>query len=177
MWTDWKSASNASDGNDFEILADHVRLFGSVHFLITQVPNFWNKANLNFNFRVCSSPTHIDARTVNGNFSWLGTQTVFIYDTNPKSINSNSKQSERSWAYGISKDSGYYNNLIVWAELINFKFHLSQKITRQKRKLSGFRNSLLLPYRFEPNKFWRRLTDLLGKGFWLWCLWRRKIKY
>ena len=32
-WTIWKSASNASDGNDFEILADHVRLFGWVqHF-------------------------------------------------------------------------------------------------------------------------------------------------
>ena len=27
-WTAWTSASNANDGNDFEIIADHVKLFG-----------------------------------------------------------------------------------------------------------------------------------------------------
>ena len=27
-WTGWHSAYDANDGNDFEILADHVKLFG-----------------------------------------------------------------------------------------------------------------------------------------------------
>ena len=27
-WTDWNSASDASNGSDFELLADHVLLFG-----------------------------------------------------------------------------------------------------------------------------------------------------
>jgi len=27
-WTGWNSAYDANDGNDFEILADHVKLFG-----------------------------------------------------------------------------------------------------------------------------------------------------
>ena len=33
-WTGWHSAYDANDGNDFEILADHVKLFGLVfdHF-------------------------------------------------------------------------------------------------------------------------------------------------
>ena len=29
-WTDWYSTSNVTNGNDFEILADHVNIFGSV---------------------------------------------------------------------------------------------------------------------------------------------------
>ena len=28
IWTKWKSASNADNGDDFEILADHVKFFG-----------------------------------------------------------------------------------------------------------------------------------------------------
>ena len=27
-WTDWRSASGVDDGNDFERLDDHIRLFG-----------------------------------------------------------------------------------------------------------------------------------------------------
>ena len=27
-WTAWNSASDATSGNDFEILADHIKLFG-----------------------------------------------------------------------------------------------------------------------------------------------------
>ena len=30
QWTDWKSASDAKNGNDFEILGDHIKLFGLV---------------------------------------------------------------------------------------------------------------------------------------------------
>ena len=63
-------------------------------------------ASLNFNLRVCSKPSHIDARIINGSLSWLGADKVLIYDKNPKSVDANSEQSQRSWAYGISKDSG-----------------------------------------------------------------------
>ena len=33
---------------------------------------------------MCSRPTHIDARTVNDQFSCLGTDATLIYDTTPK---------------------------------------------------------------------------------------------
>ena len=36
-WTDWKSAFDANDGNDFEILADHINLFGSVQFSVEYI--------------------------------------------------------------------------------------------------------------------------------------------
>ena len=29
-WTDWYSTSNITNGSDFEILADHVNIYGSV---------------------------------------------------------------------------------------------------------------------------------------------------
>ena len=51
--------------------------------------------------RVCSYPTHIDARRVKDKVSWYGIQQTFVYDTNPKS-----NSTIRSLAYGISKDSG-----------------------------------------------------------------------
>ena len=62
--------------------------------------------SLNSSLRVCSKPSHIDARIINGSLSWFGADKVLIYDTNPKSLHSNSDQSQRRWAYGISKDSG-----------------------------------------------------------------------
>ena len=52
------------------------------------------------NLSVCSRPTHVDARTVNDKFSWLGTDAVLIYDTTPKPA------AERNWAYGISRNFG-----------------------------------------------------------------------
>ena len=54
----------------------------------------------NFELSVCSRPTHIDARTVNDKFSWLGTDATLIYDTTPKPA------AERNWAYGISRSFG-----------------------------------------------------------------------
>ena len=33
-WTGWNSASDAGNGSDFEILADHVLLFGWVESLL-----------------------------------------------------------------------------------------------------------------------------------------------
>ena len=92
-WTGWNSASDASNGSDFEILADHVLLFGWVESLIV-------KSTEIFKLSVCSRPTHIDARTVNDQFSWLGTDATLIYDTTPKPA------AERNWAYGISRSFG-----------------------------------------------------------------------
>ena len=62
--------------------------------------------NQNSNLRVCPKPTHIEARTVNGHFSWFGTQSFFINDLNKKSANENSIQAARNWASGLSKDFG-----------------------------------------------------------------------
>ena len=36
QWTSWNSASDANTGSDFEILADHIMLFGWVDFLVVQ---------------------------------------------------------------------------------------------------------------------------------------------
>ena len=52
------------------------------------------------NYRVCSKPTHIEARNVNDKISSFGTQAVLIYDWTPKPA------AERTWAYGISPKSG-----------------------------------------------------------------------
>ena len=52
------------------------------------------------NYRVCSNPTHIEARNVSDKISSLGTQTILIYDTTPKPA------AKRTWAYGISPNSG-----------------------------------------------------------------------
>ena len=92
-WTGWNSASDANTGSDFEILADHVVLFGLVYFWVFQ-------STKSSKYRVCSSPSHIEARTVNEKLSWLGTDAVLIYDTTPKPA------VERNWAYGISRDFG-----------------------------------------------------------------------
>ena len=58
-------------------------------------------AHKNSYFRVCSHPTHIEARKVSDKISWFGTQTVLIYDMTPK------PSLKRNWAYGISPKSGY----------------------------------------------------------------------
>ena len=34
QWTDWRSSSDAKNGNDFEILDDHVKYFGWVEYLV-----------------------------------------------------------------------------------------------------------------------------------------------
>ena len=35
QWTVWKSASNASNGNDFELLVDHINFFGyDKHYIV-----------------------------------------------------------------------------------------------------------------------------------------------
>ena len=93
QWTSWNSASDANTGSDFEILADHIMLFGWVEFLVVRPIENWK-------YRVCSSPSHIEARTVIEKLSWLGTDAALIYDTTPKPA------AERNWAYGISRDFG-----------------------------------------------------------------------
>ena len=52
------------------------------------------------NYRVCPKPTHIEARNVSDKISSFGTQTILIYDGTPKPA------AERTWAYGISPNSG-----------------------------------------------------------------------
>ena len=35
QWTVWKSASNVSNGNDFELLVDHINFFGyDKHYIV-----------------------------------------------------------------------------------------------------------------------------------------------
>ena len=102
QWTDWNSASDAENGNDFEILEDHVKFFGWVlSYLVFKKTHRQSGTHENSDFRVCSDPTHIEARNVSDKISWFGTQTVLIYDTTPKPA------PERNWAYGISRNSGY----------------------------------------------------------------------
>ena len=66
-------------------------------FILSLTENFIFKT---LKLRVCPSPSHIEARTVNDKISWLGTDAVLIYDTTPKPA------AERNWAYGISREFG-----------------------------------------------------------------------
>ena len=43
-WTDWYSTSNITNGSDFEILADHVNIYGSVRNQFYQNNNFLGSA-------------------------------------------------------------------------------------------------------------------------------------
>ena len=53
-------------------------------------------------FRVCSNPTHVDAREKDTQFSWLGSAVALIFDNTPK------PESNRSWSWGISRKFGYF---------------------------------------------------------------------
>ena len=53
-------------------------------------------------FRVCSNPTHVDARERETNSSWLGSEAKLIFDITPK------PETQRDWAWGISRKFGYF---------------------------------------------------------------------
>ena len=92
QWTVWNSASDADNGNDFEILADHQKFFGYVTYDMSKRCYAY--------YSVCSQPTHIEARSKTDKSSWLGTQTTLIFDNTPK------PEPNRNWSYGISRNFG-----------------------------------------------------------------------
>ena len=53
-------------------------------------------------FRVCSNPTHVDAREKGTKSSWLGSKAKLIFDFTPK------PEIQRDWSWGISRKFGYF---------------------------------------------------------------------
>ena len=92
-WTAWNSADSPADLNDdHELLIDHQRLFRFGKN---------DKFSIKKNLRVCDRPTHIDAREVHSNISWVGSDSLLIHQS-AKSFLSSSNE----WSHGISKDFG-----------------------------------------------------------------------
>ena len=56
---------------------------------------------------VCESPTHIEAREVDTQSSWIDSKSFLVHDSNSTAaLFSDDLNPFPNWAYGISKDSG-----------------------------------------------------------------------
>ena len=60
-----------------------------------------------FLLRICSEPTHIDARERITQYTWTASNATLIFDNDPKFGGPNSYSQNRSWSWGISRKFGY----------------------------------------------------------------------
>ena len=70
-------------------------------------------------FRVCDRPTHIDAREVLSNISWVGSDSTLIHRHKKYR---NSSIFDHQWSYGLSNDFGYVRtaNPQSYSSYLNF---------------------------------------------------------
>ena len=102
-----EKSSSSLNLYDIKSLSNLTKFFSQIFAALAVLPVHIISLFRHSSVPVCESPTHIEAREVETQLSWIDSKSFLVHDSNSTTaLFADVLNPYPSWAYGISKDSG-----------------------------------------------------------------------